>query len=125
MPSSGCHAGDRSPTNTAKGSGLVNNETHPLLQGVERLFLDTSPIIYYVQGTVRYFDLVNAIFEHIRSGDIHAYTSTITLVECLVQPYRQKNLTLARRFQEVIRSGINTTYIFVDHYAENAAWFRA
>ncbi len=72
---------------------------HTLLRGVNNLFLDTSPVIYYIEGTERYFDVVNAIFERIRSGDIHAYTSTITLVECLVQPYRQGNLLLARQFR--------------------------
>ncbi|MBM3190757.1 MAG: type II toxin-antitoxin system VapC family toxin, partial [Chloroflexi bacterium] len=84
------------------------------LEGIERLFLDTAPLIYYVEGNERYLDVVLAVFERIDRGFIRAYTSPVTLAECLVLPYRKHRAELAQRFYDRIVNGRNTTYVPLD-----------
>jgi hypothetical protein len=38
------------------------------LQGVARLFLDTAPVIYYVENNPHYFTIVEVVFDHIDNG---------------------------------------------------------
>ncbi len=54
------------------------------LQDVHRLFLDTAPVIYYVERHPAYFNRVSPIFDRIDSGLLTAVTSPVTLAECLV-----------------------------------------
>jgi len=35
------------------------------LQGVTRLFLDTAPVIYYIENHPQYFSIVKPIFDRI------------------------------------------------------------
>jgi hypothetical protein len=54
------------------------------LQSVARLFLDTAPIVYYVEKNPRYLVKVQEIFRQIDVGTLTAVTSPVTLAECLV-----------------------------------------
>jgi hypothetical protein len=56
------------------------------LNGVTRIGLDTMSVIYFVEENPQYLALVLPIFQGISSGRIAAVTSTITLLEVLVQP---------------------------------------
>jgi predicted nucleic acid-binding protein len=58
------------------------------LRAVNRLFLDTSPVIYFVEENPHYLALVQPVFDRIDAGALVAVTSPITLSECLVHPYR-------------------------------------
>ena len=49
------------------------------LQGVSRLFLDTAPVIYHLEGNPAYLAVVSQIFTEIDAGAITAVTSPITL----------------------------------------------
>ena len=55
-------------------------------QNVSRVFLDTAPVIYYVEKNPKYFDVVNRIFEGIDAGEWEAITTPVTLAESLVVP---------------------------------------
>jgi hypothetical protein len=50
------------------------------LANVSRLFLDTAPVIYFVERNPQFVDLVDQIFERL-STDITAVASGITLSE--------------------------------------------
>ena len=100
-------------------------KVYDALTGVRRLFLDTAPIIYHVEGVASYQPLTDVIFRSIQEGTIQAVTSAITLAECLVLPYRQRDLALIRQFRNVITRGVNTLYFGVDAVAESAAEIRA
>lgn len=54
-----------------------------------------------------------------------AVTSSVTLAECLVHPYRHGDLVLVQKFRNVITMGIHTQYTGVDASAEYAAELRA
>lgn len=95
------------------------------LTGVDRLFLDTAPIIYHVEGHATYQALTDVVFAHIGDGVVEAFTSSITLAECLVHPYRHENLDLVQRFRQVITAGVHTRYVGVDAIVEDAAQLRA
>lgn len=84
------------------------------LQGVTRLFLDTAPVIYYVERHSVYFPLVDPIFDLIIDGAIEAVTSPITLAECLVMPYRQNSVDIEQKFIDVILGGENTSCFLID-----------
>lgn len=80
---------------------------------VTRLFLDTAPVIYYIEKNPDYFDLVKIAFERIDSGSLTAVTSPITLAECLVIPYRLNQTHLQRDFFDLIVYGINTLFLVI------------
>ena len=61
------------------------------LKGVSRLAIDTAPIIYFVERTVPYLDIMRVIFKLIDGGDVVGYSSVITLTEVLVLPLRTEN----------------------------------
>lgn len=88
---------------------------------VARVFLDTAPVIYYVERNPTYFELTAAVFDGIDDNRWHAITSPITLAEALVIPC-QLNLTqLQRNFTDLIVSGNNTTCFSIDSEAGREA----
>jgi predicted nucleic acid-binding protein len=95
------------------------------LANVRELFLDTAPIIYHVEGNLAYQPLTDQVFQNIQAGTISAVTSSVTLSECLVHPYRRGDMALAQKFRNVITAGVNTRYVGVDAVAERSAEIRA
>jgi predicted nucleic acid-binding protein len=81
------------------------------LKDVKLLFLDTAPIIYYVENNPRYFAIVEPIFNNIDNGLLNVVTSPITLAECLVFPYRTQSTLLEKTFCELITQSENTLFI--------------
>jgi predicted nucleic acid-binding protein len=96
-----------------------------VLIDIRRLFLDTAPVIYHVEGTAVYQPLTDVIFKEINNGTFEAVTSPITLAECLVHPYRRGAMDLVEKFRKVIMTGAHTYYVGVDAVAESAAELRA
>ena len=59
------------------------------IAGVKLIFLDTAPVIYYIERHPTFFPLVRPIFESLSDRDFRAVSSPITLAECSIVPYRQ------------------------------------
>lgn len=96
------------------------------LRGVSRLFLDTAPVVYFVEANERYAALVDRIFDLVDTGSLTAVTSPITLAECLIAPYRQEHAEQIQLFSRVLTSGPHTTFIPIDwNIAAHAAHLRA
>lgn len=96
------------------------------LQGVYRLFLDTAPVIYYIEKHPVYFPVLSPIFDQIDRGTLMAVTSPITLSECLVLPYRLRSIQLQRDFTELIVRGKHTMFVWLDEdCGQRAAEIRA
>lgn len=70
-----------------------------------RLGLDTNVLIYLLENHPRYGPWCAALFEHIEQGRAEAVTSTVSLLEILVQPYRLQDEDMARKVY-----GLLTTY---------------
>ncbi len=72
-----------------------------LFQGLpaqrQRIGLDTSVFIYFLEAHPRYGAWCASLFDLIERGQNAAVTSTITLLELLVQPYRDQRDELAQK----------------------------
>ena len=96
------------------------------LQTVTRLFLDTAPIVHYVEVDQRYLSRVDPVFDRLDAGALAAVTSPVTLAECLVVPYRQDRDILKQAFVDLLLHGNNLSLVEIDEViGEKAAEFRA
>jgi predicted nucleic acid-binding protein len=96
------------------------------LEDVTFLFLDTAPVIYFVEQHPVYFSIVNTIFDRIDQGGITAVTSPITLAECLIIPYKTGALHLQQNFLELVTTAQHTLFFPIDaDMAKKAARLRA
>jgi predicted nucleic acid-binding protein len=79
-----------------------------LLKG-NMVYLDTAPIIYYIEDIPPYADILEPFFQQIKSGTIQACTSTLTLAETLVIPYRKKDSALLGKFETLLTTSPDLT----------------
>ena len=100
--------------------GLVDE-----LKGL-RVCIDTAPIIYFIEKHDRYLNVLRPLFAEIDAGNMEAITSTITLLEVLVQPLRSKNEGLANRYRDILlySEGL-TTFEVLHEVSEMASKLRA
>ncbi len=95
------------------------------LQG-KKIALDTMIFIYAFEEQPVFLPLLKPFFREVEKGRIIAVTSTLTLAECLVQPFRAKALELAARYKILFRDFPHLSIIPVtEEIAERAAWLRA
>jgi predicted nucleic acid-binding protein len=88
--------------------------------------LDTMVFIYAFEEHPIYLPFLRSFFQAVEGGKIEATTSTITVTECLVQPYREKDLALAARYMLLFRNFPHLSVLPVtDEIAERAAFLRA
>ena len=96
------------------------------LQNLTYLFLDTAPLIYYVENNPTYTRRVQTVFDRIDAGILTAVTSPITLAECLVMPYRSGSAKLQQDFFDLVVYGNNTIFTPINEVcARQAAEMRA
>jgi predicted nucleic acid-binding protein len=95
-------------------------------RNVKRFFLDTAPVIYYVEKNPRYLTVATAIFDRVDNGTLTVVTSPVTLAECLAIPYRSGLVNLQQDFLDLLVHGRNTFFAPIDHnVAREAAELRA
>ncbi len=96
------------------------------LRGATRLFLDTAPVVYYVEEDARYVARVDSVFDRVDAGALSLVVSPVTLAECLVVPLRQNRVELQQAFVDLLVHSGNTTCVLIDAAtAMRAAEFRA
>ena len=71
--------------------------------------LDSAPFIYYFEEHPRYQALCTEVFDSMEAGTIQAVTSTVTLIEVLVQPLAKGAFELASRYEQYLRGGPSLT----------------
>jgi predicted nucleic acid-binding protein len=76
--------------------------------------LDTSVFIYQLESNARYLPLTDHIFSWLEGPHSKAVTSTITMTELLVQPYRESDDQRVDEFY-----GLLSTYPNLDWIAPN------
>lgn len=90
------------------------------------VFLDTAPLIYFIEKNSRYHELMKPVISLIDAQDAQGVTSTITLLEVLVHPLRDGNKKLAGRYKEILLSSNGLLTYEVSHeISERAALLRA
>jgi predicted nucleic acid-binding protein len=87
------------------------NRVRSFLRRHRRIALDTSIFIYQLQPHPRYVAFTNAIFEWLARPGSRAVTSTITMTELLVHPYRNDNEQLTDEFYGLLSVYPNLEWI--------------
>lgn len=88
--------------------------------------LDTSVFIYQLEANSRYLVLTDPIFEWLEQADHRAVTSTITMTELLVQPYREANQQGVDAFYALLSTYPDLDWVAPDlEIADIAAGIRA
>jgi predicted nucleic acid-binding protein len=73
------------------------------LIGVKRLFLDTAPVVYFIERNPEFITRVEPIFARL-DLDIIGVVSAVTLAECLVFPIKRGLTDLEQAFEEVVKN---------------------
>lgn len=91
----------------------------------KKIFLDTTPIIYFLDVDVNYAEKVENLFSDFLEAESQMITSTITCTEYLTYPYRTGNTEKIDAFYEFLSDcDIPMCPIDVD-IAKKAAQIRA
>lgn len=87
--------------------------------------LDTAPLIYFIEEHPRYLETILTLFEAVERAEITAVTSTVTLLEVLVHPFRNNNDYLATEYRDILLHSKVITYDVSAAIAESAAQLRS
>ena len=90
------------------------DEFRAFLRRHRRVALDTCVFIYQLEANARYIALSDAAFSWIERPECSAVTSTITMTEVLVQPYRGRDDSRADEFYALL-----STYPHLEWVAPN------
>ncbi|NWF92144.1 MAG: PIN domain-containing protein [Syntrophaceae bacterium] len=92
----------------------------------QKIAIDTMIFIYAFEEDPAHLPFLRPFFSALEKGEMEAVTSTVTITECLIQPYRLKNFTLAAQYMALFRNFPHLSVIPVtDDIAERAALLRA
>ncbi len=91
----------------------------------EYIFIDTAPIIYYIEANTKFGALVKIVVDSFQKGDLLACTSVLTLTEVLIKPVQKGNQKLVSAFSDFLRYGKNFNLLDINpRTAEQAAILR-
>lgn len=68
------------------------------------VFLDTAPLIYFMEGHSQYQPVLEQIFKLNDEGHFQFITSCITLLEVLVKPLKEKKHKTANQYRQILSS---------------------
>lgn len=89
----------------------------------KRIFLDTSPVVYYLENNVLYYPKMKKFWEKYEDSDY--ITSAVTVAEYLTYPYQQNDMKLINAFNNFV-DGMDIEIRSIDKaVAEKAAQIRA
>jgi predicted nucleic acid-binding protein len=95
------------------------------LKQVQTIFLDTAPIIYYIEAHPQFGPLAKEIVNSFQVGNLTAFSSVISLVEVLPKPVQTGNEKLVKKFSEFLRTGKNISLLDISSdIAESAGRLR-
>jgi predicted nucleic acid-binding protein len=91
-----------------------------------RIALDTSIFIYHLEPNPKYLTHTDTIFSWLERSESKAITSTITMTELLVLPYREGDEQRANDFYGLLSTYPNLDWIALNlEIADTAARIRA
>lgn len=85
------------------------------------LALDTVAFIYFIEEHPRFLPLLDRVFTEIDDGRLPAVTSSLTLLEVLVVPYRAGNVPLAERYEQLLTRSRGLRLVDLDRRELRAA----
>jgi predicted nucleic acid-binding protein len=84
------------------------------LTGAGIVGLDTSIFIYHLESNPAYAALTKTVFENLEDGKFQGVTSTITLMELTVLPWRMGHENVAREYEAVLVNFPNLSIVDID-----------
>ena len=91
--------------------------------GFKKIFLDTSPIVYYLENNELYYSNLKKFWK--KYEDCDYLISAVTITEYLIYPYQHSNMKLIKAFKDFI-DGMEIEVKSIDkEIAEKAAKIRA
>jgi predicted nucleic acid-binding protein len=97
-----------------------------VLKATQRLYIETTPLIYYVEVNPAYIARMDAIITAVENGAPLAYSAVLTLTEVLVHPLREGNDTLKRQYRYILVNNKDLQLLpITTRIAEAAADLRA
>lgn len=78
---------------------------------IKTIFLDTAPVIYFIEAHHQFGPLVRQVVELMNENRIQAFTSVLTLSEVLPKPVETGNDELAEKFKMYLKNGPNLTLL--------------
>jgi predicted nucleic acid-binding protein len=80
-------------------------------QGINKVFLDTAPVIYYVEATPGYAFVAQEVFKLLGQGNFEAVVSPVTLAECLVMPIRLGQAQAQQDFIDILTNTNGISFV--------------
>lgn len=96
------------------------------LKDVTRLYIETAPLIYYVEENPTYIARMDAVMEAIEKSSISVFSSVITLTEVLNHPMKLGNKPLVQAYRDILINSARYQLVPINiSIAESAANLRA
>lgn len=88
--------------------------------------MDTAPLIYFIEENPTYLNIVRPFFVAMDRGDFQVVTSSVTLLEVLVHPFRHGDSVLAQQYREILLNAKHIDTVLPSYdITEEAARLRA
>lgn len=91
------------------------------LKEIQTVFLDTAPVIYFIEAHPQFGPLVKKVVELMNENRIQAFTSVLTLAEVLSKPVETKNAALIEKFKIYLKNGQNLTLLPITEIISESA----
>jgi predicted nucleic acid-binding protein len=97
-----------------------------LLRHVQRLYVNTAPLIDYIEEHPAYIRQIDAVFDHVTRAQLRAVCSVLTLMEVLVTPVRIGDQVLISKYRDILLHSQEITCLpITEDIAQTAAELRA
>ncbi|GAB4516736.1 MAG: hypothetical protein OHK0046_22570 [Anaerolineae bacterium] len=73
-----------------------------VLMGRQRIYIETAPLIYFVEENPQYVEKMEAVLKYIEQQEINAFSSVIILPEVLKRPLQEQRHDLAREYRKIL-----------------------
>lgn len=73
------------------------------MHNFKKIFLDATPVIYFIQQDENFFAQTKKIFKFIKEKNFKIISSDVTTAEACVYAYRQKNLDWLNAFDNLMK----------------------
>ncbi|MGL5939546.1 MAG: type II toxin-antitoxin system VapC family toxin [Waterburya sp.] len=85
-----------------------------VFQAISQVFLDTAPVIYYVEATEGFTEIIREVFRLLAEENFHAVTSPVTLAECLIVPVKMKQIEFQQAFIDLLTNSEEIAFTITD-----------
>ncbi len=66
--------------------------------------LDTAPLIYFIEKPPEFHPRVRPFFLAMQQGDFEVVTSTMTVAEVMVHPFKRGDAALAAMYRDILHN---------------------